>query len=107
MGAALISFPHLIIRGVSENNVNPTIIGMLRGAGGSIIPYSLLYILIALNPFKRMWALIIIFIANVTAIVLDIGSVIIGEYKSSYTMYDIPIEILSIIGIIIIWKIAK
>ena len=106
MGAALISFPHLIIRGVSENNVNPTIIGMLRGAGGSIIPYSLLYILIALNPFKRMWALIIIFIANVTAIVLDIGSVIIGEYKFFYAMYDIPIEILSIIGIIIIWKIA-
>ena len=107
MGAALIFIPHLIIKGVSEGYVSPTIIGILRGAGGSIIPYSLLYILIALNPLKRMWALYIILTANVTAIVLDIGSVIIGEYKFSYAMYDIPIEMLSIIGIIIIWILSR
>ena len=107
MGAALIFIPQLLIKGVSGDYVNPTIIGILRGAGGSIIPYSLLYVLIALNPLKRMWALYIIFTANVTAIVLDIGSVIIGEYKLSYAMYDIPIEILSIIGIIIIWVLSR
>jgi hypothetical protein len=107
MGAALIFIPQLLIKGISGDYANPTSIGMLRGAGGSIIPYSLLYILIALNPLKRMWALYIIFTANVTAIVLDIGSVIIGEYKLSYVMYDIPIEILSIIGIIIIWMLSR
>ena len=107
MGAALIFIPQLLIKGISGDYANPTIIGILRGAGGSIIPYSLLYILIALNPLKRMWALYIIFTANVTAIVLDIGSVIIGEYKLSYAMYDIPIEILSIIGIIIIWVLSR
>ena len=57
MGAALIFIPQLLIKGISGDYANPTIIGILRGAGGSIIPYSLLYILIALNPFKRMWAL--------------------------------------------------
>lgn len=107
MGAALIFIPQLLIKGISEGYVSPTIIGMLRGAGGSIIPYSLLYILIALNPFKRMWALYIILTANVTAIVLDIGSVILGEYKFFYAMYDIPIEMMSIIGIIIIWVLSK
>ncbi len=103
MGAGLIFLPHVLLKGFSEVDVNPTIIGMLRGAGGSIIPYSLLYILIAFNPIKRMWALYIILTANVIAIILDLISVIIGEYQLSYAMIDVPIEMLSIIGIFIIW----
>ncbi len=50
-----------------------------------------------------MWALPIILFANVTAIILDIVSLILGEYKFSYAMYDIPVEAMSLIGISIIW----
>ncbi len=103
MGVGLIFIPHILLKDFLEVDVNPTIIGILRGAGGSIIPYSLLYIMIAFNPIKRMWALYIIFTANVIAIILDLISVIIGEYQLSYAMMDIPIEMLSIIGIVIIW----
>ncbi|MCX6238747.1 MAG: hypothetical protein NTY07_14490 [Bacteroidia bacterium] len=103
MGVGLIFLPRFLIKGFSEVAVNPIIIGMLRGAGGSILPYSLLYIMIALNPFRLQWALYIIFLANVTAIALDLVSLLLGEYKLSYAMIDIPIELLSIIGIIIIW----
>ena len=103
MGSSLIFLPGLLIRGFSNSEVNPIIIGMLRGAGGSIIPYSLLYILIILNPFNRKWALSFILLANVIAIFLDIGSFLLGEYKLSYAMIDLPIELMSIIGIIIIW----
>jgi hypothetical protein len=42
MGTGLIFFPRFLIRGLSESDANPIIIGMLRGAGGSILPYSLL-----------------------------------------------------------------
>jgi hypothetical protein len=103
MGTGLIFFPRFLIRGLSESDANPIIIGMLRGAGGSILPYSLLYILILLNPFKRIWALYIILLANVIAVTLDLGSVILEEYKLSYAMIDLPIEIMSIIGVAIIW----
>jgi hypothetical protein len=107
MGAGLIFFPRFLINGFSEVEVNPIIIEMLRGAGGSILPYCLLYIMIALNPFKRLWALYIIFLANVIAIALDLGSLLLGEYKLSYAMIDIPIEIMSIIGIVIILSKSK
>jgi hypothetical protein len=50
MGVGLIFLPRFFIKGFSEVDINPIIIGMLRGAGGSILPYSLLYIMIALNP---------------------------------------------------------
>ena len=103
MGIGLVFFPYLLVKGTAGIDVNPTLIGMLRGAGGSLLPYGLLYIMIALKPLKRMWALYIIFLANVIAITLDIASVLLGEYKFSYSMIDIPIEILSIIGIVIIW----
>ena len=102
MGVGLIFLPRFFIKGFSEVDINPIIIGMLRGAGGSILPYSLLYIMIALNPFNRLWALYIIFLANVIAIALDLVSLILGEYKLSYAMIDLPIEIVSIIGIAII-----
>lgn len=107
IGSGLIFLPRFLINGFSEVDVNPIIIGMLRGAGGSILPYSLLYIMIALNPFKRLWALYIIFLANVIAIALDLGSLLLGEYKLSYAMIDLPVEIMSIIGIVIIWSKTK
>ena len=107
MGTGLIFFPRFLIRGFSEFDVNPIIIGMLRGAGGSILPYSLLYVLILLNPLKRLWALNIIFLANVIAVTLDMGSVILEEYRFSYAMIDMPVEIMSMIGVVIIWLKAK
>jgi len=107
MGASLIFIPRFLLRSFSNVDVNPTIIGMLRGAGGSIIPYSLLYILIALNPYKQQWALYFILLANTVAILLDLGSVVLGEYKFSYAMIDLPFEIISITGIVIIWIIIR
>jgi hypothetical protein len=104
MGSGLIFFPRLLIKGFSDAEVNPIIIGMLRGAGGSILPYSLLYILIYKNPFKRLWAMFVILFANVTAITLDIVSLMLGEYKFSYAMFDIPVETVSIMGLWIIWS---
>lgn len=100
MGIGLIFFPNLLVKGTAGTDVNPTIIGMLRGAGGSILPYSLLYIMIARKPHKRKWALNIIALANVVAIILDFGSVLMDEYQLSYAMIDVPFEVLSLVGII-------
>jgi hypothetical protein len=66
-----------------------------------------LYILIALDPYNRQWALYIIFLANVIAIILDFGSVILGEYKLSYAMIDVPFEMMSITGIVLIFWTIK
>jgi hypothetical protein len=99
----LIFLPEFLIKGFSNSENNPIIIGMIRGAGGSIIPYTLLYILIARNPINRQWALGVIILANVIAIFLDFGSLLTGEYKFIYLMFDVPIELLSITGIIILW----
>jgi len=107
MGVSLIFFPVFITKGFSNNEINPTIIGMLRGAGGSIIPYSLLYIMIANKPFDRKWALYIILTANVIAICLDSASILFSEYKISNAMIDLPVELISITGIIIIWMKIK
>src|SRR4030042_1920854 len=91
MGVSLIFIPGFLLKGVADAPVNTTIIGMLRGAGGSIIPYSLLYIFIALDPFKKLWALYVILLANISAIILDLGSVIIGEYNVLNAMIDLPV----------------
>lgn len=107
MGFSLIFFPGFITKGFSNDAINPTIIGMLRGAGGSIIPYSLLYIMIANKPFERQWALYIILTANVIAICLDTASILFSEYKVSNAMIDLPVELISISGIIIIWTRIK
>jgi hypothetical protein len=103
MGASLIFLPGFLTRAVVDAPINPTIIGMLRGAGGSIIPYSLLYIFIALDPYKKSWALYVILVANISAIILDLGSVIIGEYNILNAIIDLPIELISIIGIILVF----
>ena len=107
MGLVLIFSPQVLIKGISDAETNPVIIGMLRGAGGSIIPYALLYILVCMDPFKRQWALMVLLLANFTAIVLDLASVMLGEYKFSYALFDIPVEVLSITGIGIIYLIRK
>jgi len=103
MGLSLIFIPELLVQSTSGGNVSPTIIGMLRGAGGSVLPYSLLYILIVRNPISRLWAMWVIVTANIIAIFLDFGSVFLDEYKLSYAMLDVPVEVLSLIGILIIW----
>ena len=103
MGFSLIFLPHFLIRGLTGSEINPAVIGMLRGAGGSIIPYSVLYVLIALNPYKREWALVFVLLANLLAISLDIASLLLEEYRFSSAMIDIPAEAVSICCIIIIW----
>lgn len=107
MGASLIFIPEFLLKGINNTPVNPTIIGMLRGAGGSIIPYSLLYIFIALDPLKKSWALYVVLIANISAILLDLGSVIIGEYNILNAMIDLPVELISVIGIILVFWIKN
>lgn len=102
MGIGLIFFPRNLIIGFSDIEVNPVIIGMLRGAGGSILPYTFLYITISIDPLKRLWALDVILLANIIAISLDLGSLLLREYKLSYVLIDIPVEMLSIMGIVII-----
>ena len=99
MGLALILIPKFLLMGIAGSEVNPTIIGMLRGAGGSIVPYSILYILVARKPNQRAWAFYVIGAANIVAIILDFSSVIMHEYQFSYAMYDVPVEVLSLIGI--------
>jgi hypothetical protein len=102
MGIGLVIFPQILVKGVAGAEVNPTIIGMFRGSGGAIIPYSMLYLLTLQKPISRKWGLSIIALANVIAIILDISSVLLDEYKLSYAMIDLPVEIASLIGILII-----
>jgi len=102
MGIMLIFFPHLVTRSFTEGVLHPAITGIIRGAGGSIIPYSLLYVFAALKPLKRRWALVIIGLANAIAIILDFISVGLGEYRLAYAMIDVPVEALSL-GIIIVF----
>ena len=102
MGLGLIFFPYLLVKGIAGTEVSPVVIGMLRGSGGAIIPYSLLYYLTLKRPRRRSWGLVVIALANILAILLDLGSVLSGEYQLSYAMMDLPVEILSLIGIAII-----
>ena len=95
MGLALMLFPSFISRIAGPQD--PIILGMLRGAGGSIIPYSLLYVFVARSPVTRRWAVAVIAVANVVAIVLDMLSVHLGEYQLSYAMIDVPMEALSLL----------
>ncbi len=103
MGAMLVFFPHFLVRNVTGGEISPVIIGMLRGAGGSIIPYSFLYIFIAIKPLERRWAAYIIALANLIAIILDFTSVLIWEYKFSYAMVDVPVELLSLMMIVLFY----
>lgn len=51
MGVMLVLFPQILTK--IAGAPHPVILGMLRGAGGSIIPYSLIYILVARKPLER------------------------------------------------------
>ena len=103
MGVMLVLFPHLLVKNAAGGEINPVLIGILRGAGGSIIPYSFLYVLIARRPMERRWAAYIIALANTIAVVLDFTSVLIGEYKFIYAMFDVPVEVLSLLVIILFY----
>ncbi|UCG27501.1 MAG: hypothetical protein JSV24_11095 [Bacteroidales bacterium] len=107
MGAGLALIPYKLIEGFAGNNVNPTMIGILRGAGGSIIPYSLLYLILAVKPFGKKWALYVIAFANCLAIIFDIISVVINEYTFQYALIDIPAELISLTGVVLIWNQAN
>jgi hypothetical protein len=102
MGIMMIIFPELVTRNAGEQH--PLILGILRGTGGMIIGSTLFYILIAIKPFERKWAAFIIAFANILAILLDLVSVLLGEYQISYAMIDIPIEILSFLTIVIFYS---
>lgn len=99
MGLALMLFPAFISR--ISGTQDPVILGMLRGAGGSIVPYAILYIIAARSPLNRRWAAIVIAFANLTAIVLDFLSVFLGEYLLSYAMIDVPIEAISLLMMVL------
>ncbi|OQX54916.1 MAG: hypothetical protein B5M54_04255 [Candidatus Aminicenantes bacterium 4484_214] len=77
------------------------IIGMLRGAGGSIIPYALIYIFVALKPQENRRLAYVIVLANGLAIILDLVSVYLGEYLLVYAMIDLPFELASLLTIVI------
>jgi hypothetical protein len=94
MGLALILFPQFLTRMVGGEH--GTILGMLRGSGGSIIPYSFMYILVAIKPLEGRWLAFIIVCANVLAIILDFTSVFLKEYQISHAMIDAPFELLSL-----------
>jgi hypothetical protein len=82
---------------------HPMISGILRGIGGSILGSTVFYILIALKPFERRWAAIVIACANILAIVLDLLSVHLGEYTMSHAMIDVPVEAVSFLTIVVFY----
>ena len=99
MGLSLILLPAFITRIAGPQD--PVVLGILRGAGGSIIPYSLLYVLVGVSPMNKHWAVIVIAIANIVAIILDFLSVYLGEYLLSHAMIDVPIELLSFLMMVL------
>jgi hypothetical protein len=105
MGIMLAIFPQLLTKVAGEQS--DIILGILRGAGGSIIPYSLIYIFVALKPMERKLLAWIIVLANVIAIILDFTSVFLGEYLFIYALIDVPFELLSLIAIVILYSIPE
>jgi len=103
MGLMLVLFPQVLTRVAGEQH--GITLGMLRGAGGSIIPYSFMYILVAIKPLEARWIAIIIGCANVLAIILDFTSVILKEYQISYAMIDVPFELISLFIIVYFYSI--
>ncbi|MBU0742353.1 hypothetical protein KKG45_12755 [bacterium] len=100
MGLALVLFPAFIARIAGPQD--PVILGMLRGAGGSIVPYSLLYVFVARSPLTRRWAAAVIAAANILAIALDMLSVYLGEYRLGYAMLDVPVEAASLLMMLLL-----
>jgi hypothetical protein len=94
MGVLLVGFPEVATRAAGEQS--PLVCGMLRGAGGSLLPYCLLYVLVAADPMSRRWGVGVIALANTVAIGLDLLSVYLGEYRLTWAMFDLPIEVVSL-----------
>ena len=105
MGMLLMIFPELVTKNAGAQH--PMILGILRGTGGSILGSTVFYILVALRPFERRWAAIVIALANILAIVLDFVSVHLGEYTLDHAMIDIPIETLSFLTIVIFYSVYR
>ena len=106
MGLVLILFPQQMLTEIAGKQ-DPHVLGMLRGAGGATIPYTIMYILVALKPLEFRWIANIIAIANILAIILDFASVIIEEYTLIQAMYDVPFEFLSLVTIIVFYSKAR
>jgi hypothetical protein len=102
MGLALVLAPGFITRVAGPQP--PVILGMLRGAGGSIVPYALLYVAIARSPQAHRWAIRVVAVANVMAISLDMLSVHLGEYQLSHAMFDLPVEALSLLVMLLLLR---
>ena len=98
MGALLVFFPQLLLERLGQP-ATPAIVGILRGAGGATIPYTLLYILFATKPGERQWIGYVILLANGLAIILDLFSLFRAEYTPMQSLIDLPVEILSFVVI--------
>jgi hypothetical protein len=94
MGILLVGFPEIATRAAGEQS--PVVHGMLRGAGGSLLPYCLLYVLVAADPVSRRWGVVVIALGNAVAITLDLLSVHLGEYRLAWAMFDLPVETVSL-----------
>jgi hypothetical protein len=105
MGIGMVVFPELVTKNAGVQH--PLILGILRGTGGMIVGTTLFYILVAIKPFERKWAAVIIAFGNILAIALDLVSVYLGEYQLSHAMIDIPIEMLSLLTILLFYSIVK
>jgi hypothetical protein len=101
MGVLMMIFPELVTKNAGAQH--PTILGILRGTGGSILGSTVFYILIALRPFERRWAAIVVALANILAIALDLISVHLGEYTLDHAMIDVPVETVSFLTIAVFY----
>jgi hypothetical protein len=101
MGMLMMIFPELVTKNAGAQH--PMILGILRGTGGSILGSTVFYILVALRPFERRWAAIVIALANVLAIALDCISVHLREYTLAHAMIDVPVETVSFLTIVVFY----
>jgi hypothetical protein len=101
MGMLMMLVPELVTKNAGAQH--PMILGILRGTGGSILGSTVFYILVALRPFERKWAAVIIAFANILAILLDFISVHLGEYTLDHAMIDVPVETLSFLTIVVFY----
>lgn len=105
MGILMMVFPELVTKNAGPQQ--PMILGLLRGSGGMIIGSTLFYIFIAIKPFERRWAAFIAAFGNIVAISLDLVSVTLGEFQLNHAMIDIPIELLSLLTIVMFYSIFR
>jgi len=78
MGLFLLLFPGLLLQGLGVLS-SQTLIGIIRGTGGATVPYAFLYLLIAVKPMERQWAVWVILFANCLAVLADLSSILLSE----------------------------